>query len=172
MLSARALLTLLLACAWGLPCVGCGGAAPPAADAPALAADAPAAAESPAARCLALAAAPRERRPGEPPRIGVKHVLVRHANAERAEGATRTREEACLRAMEARDKLGAGAEFSKIVEEYSDEAGAASREGSLGAIERGDVLPPFADAAFELEVNQLSDVIETKYGFHLILRTE
>ncbi|AKT39125.1 uncharacterized protein CMC5_032720 [Chondromyces crocatus] len=74
--------------------------------------------------------------------------------------------------LEARGKLQEGADFDALVSDYSDEAGAASRAGSLGSIERGDVLPPFADAAFELEANQVSDVVETKYGFHLILRTE
>ncbi|EYF08615.1 Peptidyl-prolyl cis-trans isomerase PpiD [Chondromyces apiculatus DSM 436] len=137
-------------------------------------ADAPAAgaADSPAARCLAAAEAARPRRADEPAKISVKHILVRHAGADRADGATRTREEACLRALEARDKVRGGADFDALVSEYSDEAGAASRAGSLGAIERADVLPPFADAAFELDRNQLSDVVETKYGFHLILRTE
>lgn len=159
--------------ACGLMCAACGGAQPSGAAAPAAPqAEAPAVSDSPAARCLALAEAPRARKPGEPARVGVKHVLVRYAGAERAEGATRTREEACLRVLEARDKIAAGADFDAVVAEYSEEPGAASRGGSLGAIERADVLPPFADAAFELDVNQISDVVETKRGFHLILRTE
>jgi NIMA-interacting peptidyl-prolyl cis-trans isomerase 1 len=59
-----------------------------------------------------------------------------------------------------------------MVREYSEEPGAASREGSVGAVERGDLVPPFADAAFELDIQQLSDVVETEFGFHVILRTE
>jgi NIMA-interacting peptidyl-prolyl cis-trans isomerase 1 len=39
-------------------------------------------------------------------------------------------------------------------------------------VERREVAPPFADAAFELSVQQMSDVVETDRGFHLILRTE
>lgn len=138
----------------------------------AVAAPAPSDARLAAAACLAAAGTKREARPGQPARIGVKHVLVRHVGADRGNGATRTREQACLRALEARDKLRAGADFAEVVKEYSEEAGAASREGSLGTIERTDVLPPFADAAFELDLNQLSDVVETRYGFHVIFRTE
>ncbi|WP_437737643.1 peptidylprolyl isomerase [Sorangium sp. So ce1335] len=149
----------------------CGAPRTPPAAAPDSAAPAEASAPN-AAACLAAATAKREARADEPQRVGVKHILVRHAGAERADGATRTREQACLRAMEARDKIRGGADFDEVVAAYSEEAGAASRGGSLGTIERADVLPPFADAAFELDLHQLSDVVETRYGFHVIFRTE
>jgi peptidyl-prolyl cis-trans isomerase NIMA-interacting 1 len=122
---------------------------------------------------LAVADAKRERKPSEPVRISVKHVLVRYAGAKRAPSTvTRTREEACLRAQEALAKLKEGMSFADVVGLYSDESGAATREGSLGAIERTEVAPAFADAAFELEVREVSEVLETAFGFHLILRVE
>jgi steroid delta-isomerase-like uncharacterized protein len=147
---------------------GCGSA-----PAPAPSAAAPSKPADPAAACLALAEAKRPPAPNAPQRIGARHVLVKYTGAKRADPSiTRTREQACLRALEARDKLRAGAEFADIVKEYSDEAGAATRGGAVGTIERPDVAPPFADAAFELEINQLSDVVETDFGFHVIFRTE
>jgi NIMA-interacting peptidyl-prolyl cis-trans isomerase 1 len=144
------------------------GAAPAKTPAPA-----PAAAETPAEACLRAASAKREKRADEPALISAKHVLVKYYGAKGAKPAIgRSREEACLRAIEARDKIRGGAEFSKVVIEYSEEPGAASREGSVGSVERGDVVPPFADAAFELDMGQLSDVVESDFGFHVILRTE
>jgi parvulin-like peptidyl-prolyl isomerase len=128
---------------------------------------------SPAAQCIALANAKREHRPNEPQRISVKHVLVKYAGARSADpSVTRTRDAACMRALEARDKLRGGATIGEVVKEYSEEPGAATREGLVAAIERSFLVPPFADAAFELDVSQVSDVVETPYGFHVILRTE
>jgi NIMA-interacting peptidyl-prolyl cis-trans isomerase 1 len=129
--------------------------------------------ESAAARCLAVAGAKRERKPSEPSRITAKHVLVRYAGAKRApETVTRTREQACLRAEEALTKLKEGMSFAEVVRVYSEESGAATREGTLGTIERSDVAAAFADAAFELNAGEVSEVVETKFGFHLILRVE
>ena len=100
-------------------------------------------------------------------------MLVKYYGAKGAKPAiARSREEACLRAIEARDKLRGGADFSKMVIEYSEEPGAASREGSVGSVERSDLVRPFADAAFELDIGQLSDVVESDFGFHVIVRTE
>ena len=150
--------------------VACGGSAMPASSSPA---DRAAAAESPAAACLRTAGAQRTPSGNEPERIGVKHVLVKYAGAKSAAAAiTRSREDACLRALEARDRLRGGADFAEIVSAYSDETGAATRGGSLGRMERKELVAPFADAAFELEIHQLSDVVETLFGFHVILRTE
>jgi hypothetical protein len=122
---------------------------------------------------LAAADAKRQRKPSEPDRISVKHVLVKYAGAKRApETVTRTREQACLRAAEALTKLKEGMSFAEVVRLYSEESGAATRDGSIGAIERTDVAAPFADAAFELGLREVSEVVETPFGFHLILRFE
>ncbi len=140
---------------------------------PAKSAPSPSVAETPAAACLRLAGAQRTPSPREPARVGLKHILVKYAGAKNAPAVvTRSREDACLRALEARDKLRGGADFAAVVGSYSDEAGAATRGGSLGQVERKDLVPAFADAAFELEPSQLSDVVESPFGFHVILRTE
>ncbi len=147
----------------------CASPAPPAA---------PAAAEgqapkTPGEQCLATARAQRARGANEPAKVSVRHVLVKYKGAKNpVAGVTRTREEACLRAMEARDKARGGADFAELVSAYSDEPGAASHQGSLGSVERRELAPPFADAAFELGPRELSDVVETESGFHLIFRYE
>jgi NIMA-interacting peptidyl-prolyl cis-trans isomerase 1 len=165
-----------LAMATCLASVGCGGAAPAAS---ALAGGGGGAGsggsggDTPAERCLAVAGAKRARRPDEPAKVTVQHVLVKYAGAKKAPATvTRTREQACLRAEEARAKLEQGSSFADVVNAYSEEPGAATRGGSLGPIERAHVVPPFADAAFELRAGEVSHVVETDYGFHIILRTE
>lgn len=120
-------------------------------------------ADTPASKCLAIAGAKREKHPGEPAKVGAKHVLVKYAGAKKAAPAvTRSREDACLRAQEARSKLESGASFEDVVKEYSEEAGAATRGGSIGTVERKEVAAPFADAAFELKPGETSHVVETE----------
>jgi NIMA-interacting peptidyl-prolyl cis-trans isomerase 1 len=149
----------------------CGGA--PSAGASSAASSKSPSGETAAEHCLAAAGAKHERKPSEPDKITVKHVLVRYGGAKRAPASiTRTREQACLRAEEALTKLHEGVSFADVVRTYSDESGADTREGTLGTIERKDVAPPFADAAFELGVREVSQVVETDFGFHVILRAE
>ena len=69
-------------------------------------------------------------------------------------------------------ELKEGTSFTEVVRLYSEESGAATRDGSIGTIERTDVAPAFADAAFELGIREISEVVETAFGFHLILRVE
>jgi peptidyl-prolyl cis-trans isomerase NIMA-interacting 1 len=124
-------------------------------------------------RCLAIARATRERRKDEPEKITVKHVLVHFAGAKKPRPEVkRTRGEACLRAQEARAQLQGGETFAAVVATYSDEPGAATREGTVGSIKRSDVVPAFADAAFELQPGEVSHVVETDFGYHVILRSE
>jgi peptidyl-prolyl cis-trans isomerase NIMA-interacting 1 len=160
------LVSLVIAAGGALASSHCGGGAP--------SPTAPAgSAQAPAAACLAIAGAKRQRNPTEPTKISVRHVLVQYTGSKNARPpASRTREEACLRALSARDELRAGSDFVEVVKKYSDEPGAASRSGSLGTIERKDAAPPFADAAFELHPKEFSDVVESDFGFHVIMRME
>ena len=123
-------------------------------------------------QCLAVANAKHDRRPKEPDAVTVSHILVKYdgAKSPRA-GVSRSRGEGCLRASEAQKKLGQGADFTALVGEYSDSPGA-NRDGAIGSVHRADLEQAFADAAFQLERGQMSDVVETPFGFHVIVRTE
>jgi len=117
----------------------------------------------------------RERRivASQPTQIGAKHILVMHAESmAKPESVTRTREEARKRAQDVLLKIRGGAPFEEMVKEYTDEPGGAERAGDLGVFDRGTMVKPFADAAFALKVGEVSEVVETKYGFHVIKRTE
>ena len=61
-----------------------------------------------------------------------------------------------------------GADFSLQAILYSDDPGSASDGGNLGIVERGELVPDFEAAAYKLNEGQMSDIVETPFGFHLI----
>jgi hypothetical protein len=108
-----------------------------------------------------------------PAEIGAQHLLVMFDGSRGApKTIRRTRDEARARAFEALERIKAGENFDQVVASYTDEPGGAARHGVLGRFTRDQMVKPFSDAAFALEVGQVSTVIETPFGFHVIRRTE
>lgn len=117
----------------------------------------------------------RERRiiESQPRQIGARHVLVMHdESTSKPQGLKRTRADALKRAQDALLKIRGGAAFEEIVKEYTDEPGGAERAGDLGTFDRNTMVKAFSDSAFALKVGEVSEIVETKFGFHIIKRTE
>jgi hypothetical protein len=108
-----------------------------------------------------------------PQYIVAQHLLVMYAGSKSAPAKIkRSKEEARARAYEALELIKKGQDFDKVVAAYTDEPGGAQKRGDLGRFSRDMMVKPFADAAFALEVGQVSTVIESPFGFHVIRRTQ
>lgn len=66
------------------------------------------------------------------------------------------------------DSIKNGADFSLLAKKYSDDPGSATEGGDLGFVKRGVFYPEFEAAAFRLKEGELSDVVESPVGFHII----
>jgi NIMA-interacting peptidyl-prolyl cis-trans isomerase 1 len=126
-----------------------------------------------AAAASASATATASARAPVPDAIAAQHVLVAYKGAKDApKGVTRSKADAKKRAEEVVAKAKGGADFTALVTEYSDDPGAKDRMGSLGKFTRDKMVKPFSDAAFALQVGEVSDAVETPYGYHVIKRNQ
>ena len=100
-------------------------------------------------------------------RIQARHILITWSGAKYSKQ-TRSKEEARKRAEEILGKLKAGSDFVTLAGEYGED-GTRSRGVDLGVFAKKDMVAPFADAAFALAIGELSGIVETDHGYHLIL---
>ena len=93
-----------------------------------------------------------------------RHILIQYPpNASAAErGSVRTQ----LQSI--RNRIEAGASFESMAEQFSHDPGTAPLGGDLGFFSRGDMLQPFEAAVLALKPREVSDLVETQYGLHLI----
>ena len=114
----------------------------------------------------------REDPPVGPQRIGAKHILISFKGGVRAApGVERSEGEArSLAEQIARKAREPGADWNALAAQYTDEPGSKETGGDLGRFPRGQMVKPFEDAAFALEVGEISDVVQTPFGFHVIQR--
>ena len=85
--------------------------------------------------------------------ISAKHILV----------------EASHEADDLIKKLDEGADFSELAQKFS-KCPSGQTGGDLGEFSKGRMVPAFEDAAFSLEVDQVSGPVQTQFGYHLIQR--
>ena len=109
-----------------------------------------------------------------PERIGAKHILIAYASSDKPiAGTTRSEAEARELAEQVLHEVRAeGANWDEIAARYTDEPGSKGTGGDLGTFGRGAMVPPFERAAFALRVGQISEVVKSPFGFHVIKRTQ
>jgi len=106
-------------------------------------------------------------------KVRTRHILIRYRGALNARpDVRRTREQALDLARRVREEVTAeGADFATVARHRSEDGSAASG-GDLGLLGRGLLYEPYEDAAFALQVGEISQPVETPFGFHIIQRTE
>lgn len=77
-------------------------------------------------------------------------------------------DEARKRADEVLKRLSEGEDFAMVAKEKSDDVGSARKGGDLGWFSRGKMVKEFEDAAFSLEVGQVSGLVKSEFGYHII----
>lgn len=97
-------------------------------------------------------------------RVRASHILI--AVPENADAAAK--EAARAKATEILNQVKAGADFAELAKQHSQDPGSGPRGGDLDYFERGQMVGPFEEAAFALAAGQTSELVETRFGYHII----
>jgi peptidyl-prolyl cis-trans isomerase C len=100
----------------------------------------------------------------QPEQVGASHILIKFAPEDTEEQKAEKRE----KLLEIKKQIDEGADFSELATDNSDDVGSAANGGDLGYFGRGRMIPAFEEVAFALGTGEVSDIVETKFGYHLI----
>jgi len=98
-----------------------------------------------------------------PNRVHAEHILFMTVGKPDAEV-----DEIKKKADEALKQVKKGAKFDELAKKYSEDPGSKDKGGDLGWLVQGQTVPEFEKAAFSLQPGQVSDLVKTQYGFHII----
>ncbi len=108
---------------------------------------------------------PRFQRPEQ---VRASHILIRSP----ADAPQKDKDEKRARMDVIRARLSQGEKFADVAKQVSEDPGSAANGGDLDFFGRGAMVPEFETTAFSLKTNQVSDVVTTQFGYHLILVTD
>ena len=103
-----------------------------------------------------------------PEERAMRHILISVSPNATEEEVQAARNKADDLLMQVRE----GGDFASLAKENSDDPGSAGSGGDLGWVERGLMVPPFEQAAFELNKDEVSELVRTDFGFHIIQVTD
>jgi peptidyl-prolyl cis-trans isomerase SurA len=105
---------------------------------------------------------PRDSLPYLPAEVEISHI-IRIAKPNKNQ-----KEELYAKLLDFRRRVEKGESFEDLAKVHSEDLGSGKRGGDLGFAKRGAMVAPFEAAALRLKLNQMSDVVESEFGFHLI----
>jgi peptidyl-prolyl cis-trans isomerase D len=98
-----------------------------------------------------------------PDRVRVRHILIKTQGKPKEEAPIlRAKAEQIL------TQLKAGGNFAELAKKYSEDPGSAEKGGELGWVTHGQMVPSFEKACFSLKPGELSGIVDTEYGYHIV----
>ena len=99
----------------------------------------------------------------QPEKVVVRHILIKTQGKPKEEWPKLK-----AKAEELLGQLRGGADFAELAKKNSEDTGSAVKGGDLGPVVKGQTVPAFEKAAFSLKPGELSSVVETEYGYHIL----
>ncbi len=100
--------------------------------------------------------------PGVKASVDISHILMQVTPSEKSIAA------AYEKIKNIQDQLKNGADFAEMARKYSEDPGSARNGGDLGFVSRGSLVKEFEEVAFSLKEGEISDIVQTQFGFHII----
>ncbi|MBN2411582.1 peptidylprolyl isomerase [candidate division KSB1 bacterium] len=94
--------------------------------------------------------------------VDISHILITAKPGESA------KKEAFQKIKDLRKRILDGEDFATLAKQYSEDPGSASKGGDLGFVSRSTLVREYAEAALQLEPGEISDIVETNFGYHII----
>jgi hypothetical protein len=101
--------------------------------------------------------------------VKARHILIAYKGSPAAQpGKELTEEQAKTKAEALRKQVIDGADFAALAKKESDDSGSGANGGDLGAFSHGQMVPEFEKAAFAAKVNEVTPVVRTQFGYHVL----
>jgi peptidyl-prolyl cis-trans isomerase C len=102
--------------------------------------------------------------------VKARHILIAPKGSAAAQPGKKelTDDEAKAKADDLRKQIVGGASFDELAKKESDDVGSGARGGDLGSFSRGQMVPEFEQAAFNAKVGDVTPVVKTQFGYHII----